>query len=106
MREVKKLNQEPFFSEEMILASVTEILQDMTADWDMDLTGPIGTETKLVDDLGFESIDIVQFIVAIEERFQRRALPWEEILMSDGRYVDEIKVGDMLTLLLPHLNKA
>lgn len=98
------MNQEPLFSEQTILTNITEILQDMTADWDTDFSGPIGPETKLVDDLGFESIDIVQFIVAIEERFKRRGLPWEEILMSDGRYVDEIKVGDTAALLFPHLN--
>ena len=98
------MNQEPLFSEQTIRTNITEILQDMTADWDTDFSGPIGPETKLVDDLGFESIDIVQFIVAIEEHFQRRGLPWEEILMSDGRYVDEIKVGDTAALLFPHLN--
>ena len=98
------MNQKPHFSEQTILSNITEILQDMTADWDTDFSGPIGPETKLVDDLGFESIDIVQFIVAIEERFQRRGLPWEEILMSNGRYVDEIKVGDTSSLLFPHLN--
>lgn len=99
------MNQESLIPEQTILSSLTEILQDITADWDTDFNGPIGADTKLVDDLGFESIDIVQFIVAIEEHFQRRGLPWEDILMSDGRYVDEIKVGDAAALLSPHLNK-
>lgn len=98
------MNKEPHFSEEIILTYIVEILQDMTADWDTDFSGPIGPDTRLVDDLGFESIDIVQFIVAIEERFQRRGLPWEEIIMTDGRYVDDIKIGDTTTLLFPHLN--
>jgi acyl carrier protein len=104
-KETTKLNEKPFFSEEVILTNITEILQDMTADWDTDFSGPIGPEIRLVGDLGFESIDIVQFIVAIEERFQRRGLPWEEILMANGRYVDEIKVGDATALLFPYLNK-
>lgn len=98
------MNEEPLFSEQTILTNIIEILQDMTADWDTDFNGPIGPETRLVNDLSFESIDIVQFIVAIEECFQRRGLPWEEILMTDGRYVDEIKIGDTAALLFPHLN--
>ncbi|MEW6218658.1 MAG: polyketide synthase dehydratase domain-containing protein [Thermodesulfobacteriota bacterium] len=86
-----------------IEAAVVAIVQDMTRDWDLDFTGEIGPKTRLVGDLAFESIDIVQFIVAMEERFQRRGLPWEEILMQDGRYVDEIRVGDAVGLLAKHL---
>jgi acyl carrier protein len=99
-----QLNQEPLFSEQKILNDLVKILQDMTADWDIDFNGSIGPETKLIEDLGFESIDVVQFIVAMEEHFQRRGLPWEDIFMMNGRYIDEIKVADTLTILMPHLN--
>ena len=51
-----------------------------------DLFGQIG-------DLGFESIDIVQFVVALEENFKRRDMPFEKLLMIDGRYVDELSVS-------------
>ncbi len=88
---------------ESILTDVIAILNDMTQDWDLEFSGGIAGDTKLVGDLHFESIDIVQFIVAIEERFQRRGLPWEKILMTDGRYVDEIRVGDAAELLAQHL---
>ena len=81
------------------------MLQDMNADWDTDFSSPIGPDTRLVDDLGFESIDMVQFIVAIEERFQRRGLPWEKIIMNNGRYVDDINIGDLNARLFPPLNK-
>jgi acyl carrier protein len=101
-----QLNQEPLFSEQKILNDLVKILQDMTADWDNDFSGSIDSETKLIEELGFESIDIVQFIVAVEEHFQRRGLPWEEVFMLDGRYVDEIKVGDTLQLLFSHLNNT
>lgn len=99
------MNEEKY-PRERILTEITDILNDMTRDWDLEFSGQIGGDTKLVADLNFESIDIVQFIVAIEERFQRRGLPWEEILMSGGRYVDEIRVGDAVDLLHPHLNEA
>jgi acyl carrier protein len=87
-----------------ILKDVILILEDMTADWDTQLTGPLGPETRLVEDLQFESIDVVQFIVAIEERFQKRGLPFEELLMTEGRYVDEINVQDAVEFLNRHLN--
>lgn len=92
------------FTGETILQNIIQILEHMTSDWDMEFTGPIGPDTRLIADLAFESIDVVQFIVAIEERFQRRGLPFEELLMVDGRYVDEIKVAGTVDFLAHHLN--
>ena len=92
------------FSKETILQDLIHILENMTYDWDMEFTGPIGPDTKLIADLAFESIDVVQFIVAIEERFQRRGLPFEELVMVDGRYVDEIKLSETVDFLFRHLN--
>ena len=48
------------------------VLTDMTRDWGLDPDETIGPETKLIDDLGFESIDLVQLVVAIEERSEER----------------------------------
>jgi acyl carrier protein len=89
---------------EVILTEIIHILEDMTYDWDMDFDDPLGPETRLIKDLEFGSIDVVQFVVAIEEKFQRRGLPWEEFLMVEGRYVDEIKVGDTVDFLYRCLN--
>jgi acyl carrier protein len=97
------LSQTPL-AREAILQDLIHILENMTLDWDMEFSESLGPETKLIADLGFESIDVVQFIVAIEERFQRRGLPFEELLMSDGRYLDEIRVGNTADFLYTHLN--
>ena len=92
------------FTRETIFRNIIDILEDMTSEWDMELTGPVGPNTRLIADLGCESIDVVQFVVAIEERFKRRGLPFEELLMIDGRYVDEIKVAEAVDFLFRHLN--
>lgn len=88
----------------VILQNLIDILEDMTLDWDMDFDSSIGPDTRLIADLAFESVDVVQFVVAIEEHFQRRGMPWEEFLMIDGRYVDEIRVGDTVVFLYRNLN--
>ena len=93
-------------SKETILETLATILADMTSDWDIEHEGGIGPETRLIADLEFESIDVVQLIVAIEERFQRRDLPFEKLLMKDGRYVDEFRVADAVDFLHQHLNGA
>lgn len=92
-------------AKESILKDLIAILEDMTADWDTGYEGAIGAETGLVADLAFESIDLVQFIVAIEEHFQQRGLPWEEFFMVDGRYKDEIRIGEAVDFLASHLGE-
>ncbi len=86
-----------------IQSDLTNILEDLTADWDTSYDDSIGPETKLIGDLNFESIDVVQLITAVEEHFSRRDLPFEELLMKDGQYVDEVTVGEMVEFLAKHL---
>ena len=89
---------------ESIQAGLTAILEEMTQDWDTGFTGRIGPDTSLMHDLTFESIDIVMLIVAIEERFGRKGLPFEELLMVDGRYVDDLRVREIADFLETRLN--
>ena len=88
-----------------ILDQVVGIVADMTADWDLEPSAGIRAETLLIADLCFESIDIVQFVVALEERFGRRGLPFEKLLMADGRYVDDVSVAQVADFLHDHLGR-
>ena len=87
------------FDRTTINAAVLEILKDLTADWDTDFSGDIGPDTRLIEDLAFESIDVVQLVVSLEGRFQRRDLPFEKLLMHDGRYVDDLTVQQLVDFL-------
>jgi len=87
-----------------ILTDLTNILNDLTADWDTSYEEGIGPATRLIGDLNFESIDVVQLITAVEEHFRRRDLPFEQLLMKEGQYVDEVSVGEMVDFLAKHLN--
>ena len=86
-----------------IVTRVAGILNEMTSDWDLADNQPIGRNTHLVADLAFESIDIVQLIVAVEETFGKRNLPFDKLLMADGRYVEDISVGEVADFLKAHL---
>jgi acyl carrier protein len=88
------------------LSFVIETLKEMTSDWDTDYDQQIGPKTRLIRDLGFESIDVVQLIVAFEEEFQSRELNFEQLLMQDGRYVDELVVEKVVDFLDTNLNAA
>lgn len=83
--------------------TVVEILEEMTREWDTGYSGRIGPDTLLMKDLTFESIDIVMLIVAIEERFGRKGLPFDTLLMVDGRYVEDLRVSEVAGFLDGHL---
>ncbi len=75
------------------------LLNDMIQEWDIELLDPISAETLLIEDLGFESVDLMQLIVAIEQTFGVRGLPYEQVLMQDGGYVTEITVRQLADFL-------
>ncbi|MBY8966094.1 MAG: acyl carrier protein [Algiphilus sp.] len=84
---------------EAILQRLKDVLEDFIEDWDIELEEEIGRDTLLLADLEFESIDIIQLVVAIEETFGKRKLPFEQVLMKDGRYVDDLSVGAIADFL-------
>jgi acyl carrier protein len=96
---MQNLVAEVRLDDDAILQSVIGILEDTTGDWDLEFSGGIRSDTRLIADLAFESIDMVQFVVALEEKFMRRDLPFEKLLMVDGRYVDDLSVAEVTKFL-------
>ena len=77
---------------------VVKTLNELTQDWDiLDQRDEvcIRPETKLMEQLGFESIDVVQLVVALEKEFDKKGMPFEQLFMSNGVYVDDITVSDI-----------
>lgn len=78
-------------------AMVIAVVGDLVQDWDLD--APLTGATRMVADLAFESIDIIQLTVALEERIGRRKLGFDQLLMTDGRYVDDLTIDQIATFL-------
>jgi len=85
-----------------IEAKIIEVLEEMTVDWDLDLK--IGADTRLIEDLMFESVDIVRFIVALEQSLNVKGLPFEKLFMHDSDYVEEILVSQAVVFLEDNLS--
>lgn len=86
-----------------IQATVISVVSDTVRDWDIDLPNGIGPDTKLMDDLAFESIDVVQFAVAIEQAVGRKGLPFEKLFMKEGDYVDDVALKQVADFLCTEL---
>ncbi|MDB5987566.1 MAG: acyl carrier protein [Nevskia sp.] len=82
-----------------IVAQLIVLLKDFTQDWDHEFEGEMNRETKLLGNLGFESIDIIQLVVAIEEDISKQKVPFDQLLMKDGRYVDDLSIGQIADFL-------
>jgi acyl carrier protein len=89
-----------------IEAKVIAIANETIADWGIDLPGGITRDTKLVEDLNFESMDIVQFAVGIERAFDRKGLPFERLFMKDGGYVEDLNIAQVTEFLCTELAAA
>jgi acyl carrier protein len=76
-------------------------LAEFVADWGLDTE--ISGETSLVEDLEFDSIDVIQFVVEMEKAFQSRNLGFQALLMQEGRYVDDLTVAQIEAFLTSRL---
>lgn len=79
---------------------VIGVLKEITQDWDLELANGFGPDTLLIADLAFESIDLVQFAVSLEQALGRKGLPFENLFMKDGDYVDDLSVDQVAQFLL------
>ncbi len=92
------------YARDAILHELIELLNELGSDWELGLDGGIGPETRLIADLGFRSIDVVQLAIAVEEHFQRRSLPFQTLLTkADGRPVEDLSVAELADFLEIHL---
>jgi len=83
---------------------IISIVNDFIEDWGVD--HEIHVQTKVVADLEFESIDIIQLIVAIEQHFGRRNFRFDQLLMMNGRYVDDLSVRQIAQFVETKLSSA
>jgi acyl carrier protein len=76
-----------------IFLTVTSTIESLVQDWDID--EPIGAQTRVVADLQFESIDLIQMVAALEQAFAIPGMSFVDLLIVDGRYVDDLTVGQI-----------
>ena len=81
-----------------------QVLEEFIEDWGLD--AEIDGTTRLVADLEFDSIDVIQFVVEVEKSFKNRNLGFQSLLMQDGRYIEDLSVGQITGFLGTRLDAA
>jgi len=82
-------------------ADVLEILREKSRKLESAFAGPLTEETRIVGDLDFESVAIVELCMAVGKHF-RKKLPFQDLVFRDGRFQD-FTAGELLRFLEAHL---
>lgn len=85
---------------------VVTILKELTEDWDSGFDSAISPQTAIVADMGFESLDVVHLITSIEQFYQKSDFPFEDLLMADGHYVQDLTVKQVAEFLHQHQSRG
>ena len=87
---------------DQIFLDLQRLIASLSDDWEY--SGPITQETYLIQDLGFESIDIVILCTNVEQHYNR-TLPFAECLAEIGqREIRDIRMDELVEFFCRHLN--
>lgn len=92
------------FTTEEIKKTVARIVEDLIQDWGLGLDDGIRGSTRLVADLDFASVDIIQLCVAIERHYQQR-MGFQSLLMKDGSYVSDLSIAQVAEFLVDKIER-
>ncbi|MEO0509785.1 MAG: acyl carrier protein [Verrucomicrobiota bacterium] len=75
-----------------ILVTISGILTTMLED--MGIEEEIETGSKLVEDLGFSSVDSLHIMASIDMELGKK-LPYEKLVLRGGQYVSDLTVQEL-----------
>ncbi len=92
----------PTLTHEQIFKDLQGILKELSTEWEY--SGEITQGTGFLNDLGFESIDIVAFGSAIED-YYRQPFPFAQFLSEVAKkQAQDVYVGDIVQLIYQNLD--
>ena len=83
--------------------TVVAVVGDITQDWGLESDKELSAETLLAQDLGFTSIDLIQFCVALDQCYGRR-IGFQDLLMKDGSYIGDVSLGQFADFIASRLD--
>ena len=87
-------------SRQEILDYLLQKMGELTQDWDY--PDPVRPESKLLTELGFESLDAVVLCTAIQEHYQT-PMPFAELLAEIGQQQRDLSIAQLTDFVNTHL---
>jgi len=95
-------HRESPWSRVQVLDAVIEAAGRLTEDWDHEFSAPISADTWLVADLGCQSLDIIVLTAQLSRRLERTDIPFERLLLLEGKPVTDVSLRAMANFLWEH----
>lgn len=92
----------PPFTREDFTREILNIVKGMTAEFDFGYSGEIGPDTRLGEDLDFESVHLVELFVKVEKHFLLRNVPFRNLFMKKGEPTVDLTLGELAEFLHRH----
>ena len=86
---------------EQIAETIVTTIVNVTQDWS--LSANVGPETRLVAELGFTSMDVIDLFAMLDMAFQVK-LPFEQFVIAgaSGEYRQEMTVAELAAFVEGH----
>jgi acyl carrier protein len=88
-----------------IKAKIVTLIKNMAKNQDVELDEPLHSDTTLVADLNFASINFIELVVAIEKNLEQK-IGFHDLLISQGQYVKDLTIGDLVSFVEQKLNSG
>lgn len=92
-------------SENTVEDTVIALTADLIQDWGLDDV-ELAKTTALRGDMGFESADFMQLFTAIQEHYRATVFKFQDLVMRDGKFVEDLTLGEIAVFVLKKLNAA
>lgn len=90
---------------DQIEAKIIALVENMAQNQNIELDEQINSDTTLVADLDFGSMDFIKLVLALENEFQQK-LGFHDLLMSQGQYVEDLSIGALVSFVEQKLNSG
>jgi acyl carrier protein len=80
---------------------VINLTQDFIDDWGIDVD--LNRDTKIKEDLGFDSSDTMQLFAAVQEHYGID-FKFQDLVMQGDSFVDDLSLGQITVFVIRKLN--
>ena len=82
---------------------VIGLVEEFVDDWGLDDV-EVSKNTKIKEDIGFDSSDTMQLFAAIAEHYNPVEFKFQELVVQDDKFVDDLSLGQIIVFVLKTLN--
>lgn len=81
---------------------ILQLTRDFIEEWGLEDIA-VTKDTRIKADIGFDSSDTMQLFAAISEHYSGTDFTFQELVVRDGKFVDDLSLGQIAVFVLRKL---